>query len=301
MSNTALFILISLIWGSTFYAITFQLGDVAKEWSLFYRFLISTVLLFAFSHLTKRQLKFKLKDHRIFLGLGVLLFGVNYYLTYAGTERLPSGLVAIVFSTITLMNILNSAWLLKRPFEHSILWAAVVGVVGIVLLFLPEIEHFSLTDASIIGFWLTLTASYLASLGNTIAATKQAKKLPVIPTNAWGMLYGSILLASFALITGKPMTFDTSLPYVLSLGYLSVFGTVIAFSAYLLLIDRIGPERAGYFAVLNPVVALTLSTLFENYHWTPEGVLGMVLVLGGNFVVLRKKQITAEQIKTDHG
>ncbi|MCK5040850.1 MAG: DMT family transporter, partial [Sphingomonadales bacterium] len=130
MSNTALFILISLIWGSTFYAITFQLGDVAKEWSLFYRFLISTVLLFAFSHLTKRQLKFKLKDHRIFLGLGVLLFGVNYYLTYAGTERLPSGLVAIVFSTITLMNILNSAWLLKRPFEHSILWAAVVGVVG---------------------------------------------------------------------------------------------------------------------------------------------------------------------------
>ncbi|MCK5040851.1 MAG: EamA family transporter, partial [Sphingomonadales bacterium] len=127
------------------------------------------------------------------------------------------------------------------------------------------------------------------------------KKLPVIPTNAWGMLYGSILLASFALITGKPMTFDTSLPYVLSLGYLSVFGTVIAFSAYLLLIDRIGPERAGYFAVLNPVVALTLSTLFENYHWTPEGVLGMVLVLGGNFVVLRKKQITAEQIKTDHG
>lgn len=297
MSNNALFIMISLIWGSTFYAITFQLGEVPKEWSLFYRFIIASILLFTFSHFTKRRLKFELHDHKFFLGLGLLLFSFNYYLTYLGTEFIPSGLVAIVFSILTLMNILNAAWLLKRPFEHSIMWAAVVGVIGIILLFLPEIERFSFTDTSVLGFWIILFASYSASLGNTLAATKKLKALPVIPTNAWGMLYGSILIASYAFITDKPIMFDASLPYVLSLGYLSIFGTVIAFTAYLVLLERIGPERAGYFAILYPVVALFLSTLFEGYHWTPESIAGIMLVLGGNYVVLRKKQESAE-VKT---
>ena len=290
MGTKALFILVTAIWGSTFFAITFQLGEVAKEWSLFYRFLISTVLLFAFAYLTKRRLKFELSDHKLFMGLGLMLFSLNYYLVYWGTEYLPSGLVAVAFSSIALLNIINAAWLLKRPFEPSIAGAAIVGVVGVILLFLPEIEQFSIKDSSIFGLIITFSAVYSASLGNTLAATKRAKSLPVIPTNAWGMLYGTIFIAAFALLTGKPISFEMTSSYIISLGYLSVFGTVIAFTFYLVLIDRIGPERAGYFAVIMPIFALTLSTIFENYHWTPEGVVGILFAVSGNYLVLKKKQ-----------
>jgi drug/metabolite transporter (DMT)-like permease len=293
MNNTALFILISLIWGSTFYAITFQLGEVAKEWSLFYRFLIATILLFLFAHFTKRRLKFELDDHKIFIGLGIFIFSLNYYLTYWGTEYLTSGLVAVVFSSITLMNILNAAWILKRPFEPLVLAASLVGMFGVLLLFLPEIERFNLKDESVFGLGIMLIAVYSASLGNTIAATKKAKALPVIPTNAWGMFYGTVFLAAFAIFTGKPIGFEVTFSYIASLSYLAVIGTVVAFTSYLVLIDNIGPERAGFFSIVTPVVALTLSTLFENYHWTTEGIVGMVLALSGNYFVLKKKQENA--------
>ena len=295
MSNGALFFITAFIWGTTWYAITFQLGDVPKEWSLFYRFILASGILFLISYFTKRRLKFELKDHQLFFGLGILLFSVNYYYSYAGVELLTSGLVAIVFSSMTLMNIINARIFLKRPIEIPILIAALVGMTGIILLFLPEVEKFNLEDTSVLGFWVALAGGYTASLGNSLAATKRAKTLPVIPTNAWGMLYGSILIAVFALFTGKPIAISTSLPYLLSLGYLAIFGTVIAFTSYLVLIGRVGPERAGYFAVLYPVVALFISTIFENYQWSNLAFVGLALVLGGNYVVLKKKQEIAEE------
>lgn len=290
MSNTALFAITAFIWGTTWYGITFQLGDVPKEWSLFYRFILASGILFAVSHFTKRRLMFEVKDHGLFFGLGVLLFCVNYYFSYAGVELLPSGLVAIAFSSMSLMNIINTRIFLKRPIEMPILFASLVGMVGIIILFMPEVESFNLKDTSILGLIITLAGAYTASLGNSLAATKRASGLPVIPTNAWGMLYGSILIAFFAILKGQPITFSTEMPYLLSLIYLSVFGTVIAFTSYLVLIGRIGPERAGYFAILFPVVALAISTIFENYQWTNEAFIGLALVLGGNYVVLKKKE-----------
>jgi len=292
--NIVLFASTVLIWGSTWFAITLQLGVVPVEWSLVYRFLVAAVLLFVYARLTGRRLNYNRRDHLFFIALGVLLFSVNYYGTYIGTELLPSGIVAVVFSTMTLMNIINSAVFLRRPLEVPVLIAAMIGLGGIILIFLPEVEHFSLRDDAMLGFWVTLGAAYVASLGNTTVASKQGKSLSVVAMNAWGMTYGTIMLAIFAIATGKPMLFDWSVPYVGSLVYLSVFGTVIAFTAYLTLISRIGPERAGYFAVLFPLVALVISTIFEGYQWTDEAMVGLILVLSGNFVVLRRRQVAKE-------
>ena len=202
---------------------------------------------------------------------------------------MASGLVAVTFGLLALMNILNGALFLKRPLEWRMLAISLVGLSGIAMIFWPDLKTFDPGSATMLGLGAALLAALLASFGSTIAASETAKPLPLFPLNAWGMFYGSILLTIFALSSGVEPGFDTSAAYLISLSFLAVFGTVVAFSLYLLLLTRVGLERAGYVTVTFPIVALIISTIFENYHWTPLSLAGVALVLGGNIFVLKTK------------
>jgi drug/metabolite transporter (DMT)-like permease len=294
MLNVFLFSATVLIWGTTWYAITFQLGEVALEWSLVYRFAAAAIILFVFCLVTKRPLRFTWRHHRVFAALGLLLFSFNYYFSYVAVEHLTSGLVAVVFSLLAIMNIFNGAIFLKRPLEWRMIVVSLVGLFGLALIFWPDLKSFSLGSAAMIGLGTAFLATWSASLGATVAASKAARPLPLIPTNAWGIFYGLILLTVFAASSGIRPGFDTSTPYLISLAFLALFGTVIAFSLYLLLLARAGLERAGYIAVAFPVVALIISSIFEGYQWTLLSLTGVVLVLGGNVVVLRTKPLSAQ-------
>lgn len=297
MGTILLYITTVLIWGTTWFAITLQLGTVPVEWSLVYRFGSAALILMAFCIATGRKLNFPRKSHVIFLGMGFFLFGTNYYFNYLGVQYLTSGLVAIIFSFLTFLNIINGAIFLKRKITLKNVIAAALGLTGIALVFSPELEKVNISSLDggeispvLIGIGFTLIATYCASLGNTLAHVTRDIKAPVLQSNAWGMTYGTILLAGFALFSGKPMVFDTSTPYMLSLFYLSVFGTVIAFSTFLVLVGRLGMEKAGYFAVMMPIVALIVSTFLEDYTWTMSALIGVALVVMGNIVVLKKEK-----------
>lgn len=294
MRDILLYLVAVLIWGTTWFAITFQLGVVAIEWSLVYRFALATVLLFTICLVTGRALKFPRRAHLVFLGLGAFLFSSNYYFSYLGVAYITSGLVAVVFSTLPLMNIFNGRVFLKRRLEPAIVVASLVGIGGIALMFWPELGAGADNDKALVGMVIVLIATYLASVGNTIAAGRSASKLPVLSMSAWGMLYGTGFLTAASLLNGNPVAFEITKPYIFSLVYLSLFGTVIAFTSYLELIKRIGPERAGYISVAFPVVALAISTFFEGYQWSIPAVLGMALVLGGNVYILRTRQKKVE-------
>lgn len=307
MGTILLYITTVLIWGTTWFAITLQLGTVPVEWSLVYRFGLAAIILKIFCLATGRKLSFPLKSHAIFLGMGFFLFGTNYYFNYLGVQNLTSGLVAIIFSLLTFLNIINGAIFLKRKMTLKNIIAATLGLTGIALVFSPELENVDFTSLNkgelspvLIGIGFTLIATYFASLGNTLAHVTRDIKAPVLQSNAWGMAYGTILLAAFALLSGKPMAFDTSTTYIASLFYLSVFGTVIAFSTYLILIGRLGMEKAGYFAVMMPIVALIVSTFLEGYTWTFSAFVGVTLVVMGNIVVLKKEK-PSQDIKSLEG
>jgi drug/metabolite transporter (DMT)-like permease len=137
---------------------------------------------------------------------------------------------------------------------------------------------------------LCFAATYLASLGNIVSARNQRRKLPVVQTNAFGMAYGSLFMALVVIISGTPLTIDFRAPYLISLAYLALFGSVIAFGCYLSLVGRIGPGRAAYATLLFPVVALALSTIWENYQWSLPAVSGVLLILCGNYLALAKKK-----------
>ena len=288
MNNALLYVSTILIWGSTWFAITFQLGAVDPALSVAYRFALAAALLFAYCALTRRPLRFSAEEHLFMLLQGTLLFGVNYLLFYQATGHLTSGLVAVIFSSVIVMNIVNGALFLGSRVQGRVLLGAGIGLIGIVLVFLPELTAFDPSNDGAFGLLLGVIATFSASLGNILSARNQRRAIPIIQTNAYGMAYGALLILGYALATGAPLAFDPSPAYIVSLGYLALFGSIAAFGCYLTLLGRIGADRAAYATLLFPVVALGISTVFEGYRWTAYGLTGMSLVLAGNFLVLSR-------------
>ena len=275
-----------LIWGSTFFAIKFQLGEVPTEVSVAYRFALATLILMVWCWLRGLPMRFGFRQHLWMLAQGLTLFGFNYLVVYWATSDLTSGLIAVVFSTIVLMNIANGALFFGKRTTVSVLAGALIGLVGICFVFLPELSSLEVDGTTLKGMLLSLLGTFIASLGNMVSTRNQQANLPVVQTNAYGMAYGSAALAVIALIQGVPFNYEPTLAYTSSLLYLALFGSVLAFGSFLTLLGRIGAERAAYAMVLFPIVALGISTLFEGYQWSLEAVFGVTLVLIGNILII---------------
>jgi len=300
MSNLFLYIIAVLVWGSTWFAIEFQLGVVAPEVSIVYRYLGAAALLFGWSRYRGLKLGFSLREHGWFLLLGFFLFGLNYILAYRAQIYLTSALTAIAFSAIVWMNIINARVFFGVRAGQRVLFGSMLGIAGIVILFAPQIGDVTLTDSVFYGSVLAVAGAIIASFGNMASQGAQKRKLPVIQSNAWGMLYGAVLTGIIAVIEGHPFVFDGSTGYLISLAYLTVFGSVVAFGAYLTLLGRIGAHRAGYAMVIFPVVALILSMLFEGLQFDVSILLGTALVLAGNMFVLWTKPTKEIQPQSLH-
>ena len=289
MSNLGLYSVAVLIWGSTWLVIKFQLGVVPPMVSVAWRFALAALMLLAYCAFRRRPLRFSARDHLWIALQGVLLFGVNYAGVYVSEQYLTSGLVAVVFSIVVFMNAVGMRLFFSLPIRPATIVAAIVGVAGVALVFWPEMLRFSNSGEQYQGVALAVGATAVASLGNMVATRIHRRQLPVMPINAWSMLYGAVFIAVVALASGQRFGFDFSWPYVASLIYLSLFGSAVAFGAYLTLMRRIGADRASYIAVAIPVVALLLSTAFEHLRWQLETFIGVALCLAGNVLMLRRR------------
>jgi drug/metabolite transporter (DMT)-like permease len=296
LQNAFLYALTSLIWGSTWLAITFQLGTVDPEISVVYRFALASGILLAYSLIRRLPMRFTLREHGLMALQGLTLFSVGYVLVYVAELHLASGYVAIVFSLIVVLNVFFGAVFLRDPIRPRVLFGGAIGIAGLIIVFLPTLGGLSLSGGAGLGLALALAGTIIASLGNIVSARNQRRKIPIVQANAYGMGYGALITLFIALVRGSEVSFDTSPEYVLSLLYLAIFGTVIAFGSYLTILGRIGPDRAGYIAVIFPVVALLLSTLFEGLTWEFLTLLGVGLVIVGNVVAMaRTRRVRQEE------
>jgi drug/metabolite transporter (DMT)-like permease len=208
---------------------------------------------------------------------------------YLAEAFLTSGLVAIVFSTIIVFNVVFGTLFLGNPVRLRVILGGAIGLLGLALVFWPELSTLDLSSERAVGLLLAFLATISASLGNIISARNQRSELPVVQTNAYGMAYGALIMFVLALLRGAPLTFDASSEYIFSLLYLALFGSVIAFGTYLTLLGKIGPDRAAYVTVAFPIIALALSTIFEGLTWTLLQIGGVLLVIAGNVIVLRRR------------
>ena len=287
-STIFLFIATLLCWGPTWYVIKFQLGTVDPMVSVFYRFFLGSLIILLACVIKKLPLKFSLKEHFYIAVLGILLFNINYVIFYLSTQYLISGFVALCFSSILFMNVINNIIFHKNLPNIKTILGGAIGTMGLIFIFFDEISNFTFSNMTSYGIFLGIIATYFASLGNLVSAHTSKINLPVVPVTGYGMLYGSISLLIFLLITKTPFNFEYSLKYNLSLVYLSVFGSVFGFSLYLSLIKKIGSNDAAYVAIIMPLIALLVSTLFEELMWNVNLVIGAIMIIFGNILILKK-------------
>lgn len=285
-----LFAIPALIWGSTWYVIKFQLGSVDPLLSVTYRFGLATIILILFCLATKRSLRFSVKEHARIALQGALLFGFNYWMVYESEGYLSSGLVAVGFSTLIFFNMLFGAIFLGQRMDKKIIIGAVLGLIGTAIIFRSELEGFQGGGGGYSGLLLLVTSVMIASLGNIASAKNSSLKIPVIQATALGMGYGALIMFILALVLGKNFVIDTSSSYLISLAYLTIFGSIVAFSTYLTLVSKIGPSKAAYAIVVVPVVAVTISTFLEDFNFTVYTALGMTLLILGNILALYNKK-----------
>jgi drug/metabolite transporter (DMT)-like permease len=275
MGTPFLYLATILIWGTTWIAITYQLGAAAPTTSVMLRFALASAVLFLWCAIRRIPLRLTVQQHLRAVAQGGCLFGINLLLVYLAERTIPSGVVSVLFTAIIPMNIVGARIFFGTPITSRTWFGAALGLAGMALVFWPEFEEIHSLATSLTGLACALFGAAFASAGNLMSARNQKAGMPLVQTNAYGMAYGAAITGIVGLVARQPLYVDWSGAYVLSLGYLAVFGSVLAFGAYLTLIARIGAGRASYTGVLFPLVALAISTVWEHYHWTPSALLGM--------------------------
>jgi drug/metabolite transporter (DMT)-like permease len=291
--NIFLYTLCTLIWGSTWFAIKWQIDTASPIASVFWRFALASILLLGLCLITRKKMRFDLGTHFWFMAQGFFLFSVNYILTYTAETLTSSGLIALTFSVLIYYNMFGMRFFFLKPLSKKVIWGSLLGGLGMIFIFMNEILHFDAQSKTMWGLLIGFAATLMASCGNMVAHKTYSLQIPVMVTNAYGMLYGCLSTLIIGFILGVNFSIPMTSTYLGALAYLSVFGSVIAFGAYLSLAGRIGAEKAAYTSVINPVIALIISSFWEEFRWTPYVLIGVVLCLIGNVVTLYRRPIKA--------
>ncbi|MDA5482085.1 DMT family transporter [Yersinia intermedia] len=296
-----LYLLVVLIWGTTWIAITLQQqADVAITVSIFYRFALAAGTMMIVLLLARRLRQLAVRDHLFCVAQGICVFAFNFYCFYHAAAYISSGLESVIFSMAVLFNAINGMIFFRQRLSPNLLPASILGMIGIVALFWQDLTATQMAPELLKGIGLSLLGTYGFSLGNMISSRHQRKGLDILSTNAYAMTYGAVAMGLFSLIQQHSFALEFTPRYLGSLLYLAIFGSVIAFAAYFSLIGRIGASGAAYSTLLFPLVALTISTIYEGYHWHLNAIIGLLLILLGNLVMFSRPGMVQSWFKRCH-
>lgn len=285
------FIVATVIWGSTWFVIRDQLGVVPPTWSIAYRFLIGGAAMFIWAVMTRAPLKIGRQGHIFAALFGFAQFVLNFNFIYRAEAHIASGLVAVVFALLIVPNAILGRIFLKSPLSGRFLVGSGVALVGVALLIVQEVRGDGASaDATLLGTTLTLLGLVSASVANIMQGTERARALPMASVLAWGMLWGGLMNVGLALATVGGPVFEPRPAYWLGVVYLGVFASAIAFTCYFGVIRAIGPARAAYSGVLTPILAMLISTVFEDYRWTALAAAGGVVAMVGLLIALSARK-----------
>jgi drug/metabolite transporter (DMT)-like permease len=290
------FIVVTLIWGSTWIVIRDQFGAVPATWSVTYRFAIAAAATFAYANATGASLGIGRHGHLLALTFGIPQFCLNFNLVYAAEHHVTSGLVAVVFALLLVPNAALSRAFLKHPLSSRFLLGSAIAIVGVGLLFVQEMRASGGREAEVaLGIALTLLAVLSASVSNVLQGSQRLRARPVPPMLAWGMVYGVLCDGAVAALFYGPPRFDLRPDYIAGLLYLGLCASALAFTLYFGIIRAIGPGKAAYSSLLVPIIAMGFSTAFEGYHWSRPAAAGGALALAGLFIALRSARRPAAE------
>lgn len=294
--NIAAFIVLALVWGSTWLVIKDQLAVVPPAWSVAWRFLLAGAVMLGFCAVRGERVRLPRRSFALVAAVAVFQFVLSFQLVYASELYLTSGLVAVLFALMLVPNALLGRAVLKIPVGGRFLIGSTVALAGVALLLIHEYRAAPAGMGVVAGSLLALGAVLSASAGNVLQASKAARQLAVMPLVGWAMLLGGLGNAAYALVASGPPRFDPRPEYGLGIAYLAVVGSVLTFPLYTRLLRDWGPGKAGYNGVVVPVVAMALSTLFEGYVWTGLAAGGALLAMAGLLIALSGRKASAQAL-----
>ena len=287
------FLLITLIWSSTWIVIKDQLGTVPPAWSVTYRFVVAAAAMFVWAAASGATLRIGRRGHVLAALFGIPQFCLNFNFVYAAEHHVTSGLVATVFALLMVPNS-ALAWLfLKQKVTWTFVAGSAIACVGVALLFIQEMRASpTSTEEVLLGIGLTLLGVLSASAANILQASRGVAVMPLASLLAWGMVYGIFANALFALVVAGAPVIETRPAYWIGLVYLGLFASALAFPLYFAVMRQIGPGKAAYSSVLVPILAMVFSTIFEGYRWSTLAVAGGVIAFAGLVIALRSRAAT---------
>lgn len=286
------FLVVSLIWGSTWLVIRGQLGTVPASWSVVYRFIVATLGMVILAAIMRQPLKIDRQMVGWTMLLGVLQFSMNFNFVYVAEHHITSGLVAVMYALLIVPNALLAKYWLGRRIGGAFILGSAIACAGVGLLMLQEYRAAPVGGAEVLfGLSLTICSVTTASISNVLQVTPKIARFPTITILAWSMFWGTLANIAFAWITQGPPVIDTQPGYIGGVLYLSIIGSVVTFPLYFRLIRDIGPGKAAYTGVVIPVVAMTLSTIFEGYVWSTLALGGGLLAMIGLVVAMQARKV----------
>jgi drug/metabolite transporter (DMT)-like permease len=290
-SVTLPFIIVTVVWGSTWTVIRGQLSDVPPQWSVTYRFVIAAIAMAIVATLKRQGLRIGAQGIAAAFFLGFTQFCVNFNAVYLAERHITSGVVATVFALLLIPSTLLAwAFLGQRP-SKRFAWSSLVAVAGIVLLFVHEMRTHAADQAQVAaGIALTFVGMLGASFANVAQARREIRRYPLFAMLAWSMAAGALIDGIIAFAMTGPPVFHASAAYWLGVLYLSLIGSVLTFSLYYPMVRIVGPAKASYSSVLVPIIAMGFSTWLEGYRWTGLTIAGALLALGGMAAALGRNR-----------
>ncbi|NKI95101.1 DMT family transporter [Rhizobacter sp. SG703] len=288
LRNWQLFAICVLTWGTTWHAITWQVGVTTPEFGVALRFALAGAVILAFAAARGVSLRFAPRQHAWFALQGVFLYGVSYLCVYHAERLLPSGLVAVGYSASPLIAGLGARGLFGVAITPRFIAGGLLGLAGVALVFWPEFGHARDASGTALGALFTVGAVLLSGVGSLAASRNGARGLPFWPALGFGMLYGALCCFIAALAGGQPMALPAIASWWIALLYLALAGSVLTFACFLTLMQRLGPGPAGSIGVMTPLLALVVSTAFEHYRPDALTGIGAALAVLGNVLMLRR-------------
>jgi drug/metabolite transporter (DMT)-like permease len=280
------FLVVTAIWGSTWLVIRDQVSAVPASWSIAYRFAIACIGMFVFAALRGDSLRLSREGMKLAVLVGLSQFFLNFQFVYRAEMHLTSGLVAVFYALLMVPNAVLGRIFLGETTGTRFLLGSLVAIGGIALLLVHEFRDAPPEGRIALGILFTCAGLLSASSANILQATPVGRRQSVVPLLAWAMAWGALADAAFGLVVAGPPVLDWRWEYFAGIFYLAVFGSVVTFPLYFVLIRTLGAGRAAYNGVAVPVVAMALSTLFEGYRWTGLAAGGALLALAGLLVAL---------------
>jgi drug/metabolite transporter (DMT)-like permease len=294
--NLLIYVMLCLIWGSTWLVIKLGLEDSPPLWSAALRFILACALLYGINYFTKQRYPIGWRNKWRAAWPGIFTFFGSYSLTYLGENRISSALAAILFAVFPFFIMALMPLMIKtEKVDARSLIGALVGFAGVVVIFAEPVQ---LATGVLLGMVFLILSPICAALGS-VSVKAYLHDEPVFPMITLQMTTGAVLLTVAALIFEPFSDFKVTTTSIGAIVVLAVFGSIITFGSYYWLLKRVRLVTMSMVAFITPVVAMFVGYIFLHEKLTLENYIGAALVLVGVAIVNVKQAKGRPVARTD--